>query len=212
MAGVSVSLGWVTVTKETAAEKNAPAPKPKRTARCIESIPGGDDEDRRPQRGKYDIYIYIYIYVLFSHTHIHREREILYIYIYIYIYVSSICEIFLEFSDEERGIEALVSVLVSAYALPFSVRTPTQMVLGCLSIAFSTYNVAMLIHQHLDLEGLAAEEIRGNHLSNTTCLTHVFFKSGESCCKLDRPYSTSNALENKRGRIGQVALVIYIYI
>ena len=25
-----------------------------------------------------------------------------------------------------------------------------------------------------------AEHIRGNHLSNTTCLTHVFFKSGES--------------------------------
>ena len=38
-------------------------------------------------------------------------------------------EVFLEFCAEERGIEALVSVLVSAYALPFSVRTPTQMVL-----------------------------------------------------------------------------------
>ena len=24
---------------------------------------------------------------------------------------------------------------------------------------------------------------RGNHLSNTYCLTHVFFKSGESCSK-----------------------------
>ena len=27
--------------------------------------------------------------------------------------------------------------------------------------------------------------IRGNHLSNTTCLTHAFFKSGEQCAKLN---------------------------
>ena len=26
--------------------------------------------------------------------------------------------------------------------------------------------------------------LRGNHLSNTTCPTQVFFKSGESCSKL----------------------------
>ena len=26
-------------------------------------------------------------------------------------------------------------------------------------------------------------DCRGNHLSNTTCLTHVFFKRGQSCSK-----------------------------
>ena len=30
--------------------------------------------------------------------------------------------------------------------------------------------------------------IRGNHLSNTTCLTQVFFKSGEWCSELNQPY------------------------
>ena len=30
--------------------------------------------------------------------------------------------------------------------------------------------------------------IRGSHLSNTTCLTHVFFKSGESYSKFNWPY------------------------
>ena len=34
-----------------------------------------------------------------------------------------------------------------------------------------------------DLQGLL--DLRGSHLSNTTCLTHVFFKSGEQCSKFD---------------------------
>ena len=29
-----------------------------------------------------------------------------------------------------------------------------------------------------------AATVRGNHSSNTTCLTHAFFKSGEECSKL----------------------------
>ena len=28
-------------------------------------------------------------------------------------------------------------------------------------------------------------KIKGNHLSSTTCLTHVFFKRGESCSKFN---------------------------
>ena len=30
--------------------------------------------------------------------------------------------------------------------------------------------------------------IRGNHLSNTTCLAHVFFESVEVCINLNEPY------------------------
>ena len=29
---------------------------------------------------------------------------------------------------------------------------------------------------------------QGYHLSNTACLTHMFFKSGEQCCKFNQPY------------------------
>ena len=32
--------------------------------------------------------------------------------------------------------------------------------------------------------GKDGHDFRGNHLSNTTCLTQVFFKSGEACSKL----------------------------
>ena len=65
--------------------------------------------------------------------------------------------------------------------------------------------------------------IKGTHLSNTTCLMQLFFKSDESCIRFNQPHQTSNAVENKRGRIRQVALNkqchpihgksdIYIYI
>ena len=38
-------------------------------------------------------------------------------------------DVFLELCAEESGGEALIALLVSAYALPFPVRTPVQMVL-----------------------------------------------------------------------------------
>ena len=50
-------------------------------------------------------------------------------------------------------------------------------------------------------------------MSNTACLTHVFFKSGEYCSKFNEPYWTSNAVEitkkqpkiwQQMGRIWQV--------
>ena len=53
--------------------------------------------------------------------------------------------------------------------------------------------------------------VRGkNNLSNTTCLTRVFFKSGEECGNIYYPYWTCDAVENERGRIRQVALDKYI--
>ena len=41
------------------------------------------------------------------------------------------------------------------------------------------------------------------YLCSSDYLMQVFFKSGESCSKLNWPYSTSNAVENTRGRIRQ---------
>ena len=55
-------------------------------------------------------------------------------------------------------------------------------------------------------EGLPACGPQGNHLSSSTCRTRVFFKSDKDCGKFDQPHQTSNAVENKRGRIRQVAL------
>ena len=40
---------------------------------------------------------------------------------------------------------------------------------------------------HAD-DGFPLAEIRGNRLSNTTCLTQVFFKSGEQRSKPNQPY------------------------
>ena len=50
------------------------------------------------------------------------------------------------------------------------------------------------------------EVVRGSHLSNTTCLTPVFFKSGKQRSKFNKPYETSTAVENEGGRIRQVVL------
>merc|ERR1719203_2002795 len=44
---------------------------------------------------------------------------------------------FLALLDRERGLEALVSLLVSTYALPFAIRTPLQAGAGGLTIAAS---------------------------------------------------------------------------
>ena len=49
-------------------------------------------------------------------------------------------------------------------------------------------------------------QLRGNHLSNTTCITHTFFKRGEQRSEFNSPYQKSNAAENRWGRIRQVAL------
>ena len=47
---------------------------------------------------------------------------------------------------------------------------------------------------------------RGNHLSNTTCITRVFFKSGEQCSEFNQQYQTSNAIDDKWGCFRHVAL------
>ena len=48
--------------------------------------------------------------------------------------------------------------------------------------------------------------LRGNHLSKTTCLTHVFFKCGEYCSDLWCSLTWAKKARNERGRIRQVAL------
>lgn len=58
---------------------------------------------------------------------------------------------FLHFLDRERGNEALVSLFVTSYALPFATRTPWQMLTGALSIATSAWGVSMLVHEKIDL-------------------------------------------------------------
>jgi len=58
---------------------------------------------------------------------------------------------FLHFLDRERGNEALVSLFVTSYALPFATRTPWQMLTGALSILTSAWGVSMLVHEKIDL-------------------------------------------------------------
>mmetsp|Transcript_84994 Transcript_84994/g.197637 ORF Transcript_84994/g.197637 Transcript_84994/m.197637 type:complete len:202 (+) Transcript_84994:2-607(+) len=57
----------------------------------------------------------------------------------------------LKFLDRERGTEALVSLLISTYGLPFATRTSVQMMLGCLSVATSSWSLATFIHEYVDL-------------------------------------------------------------
>jgi len=68
---------------------------------------------------------------------------------------------FLHFLDRERGSEALVSLFVTSYSLPFATRTPWQMLTGALSIASSAWGVAMLVYDKIDLAvQLGAKESR----------------------------------------------------
>mmetsp|Transcript_97740 Transcript_97740/g.226637 ORF Transcript_97740/g.226637 Transcript_97740/m.226637 type:complete len:128 (+) Transcript_97740:224-607(+) len=57
----------------------------------------------------------------------------------------------LQFLDRERGTEALVSLLISSYGLPFATRTSKQMILGSLSIAMSTWSLSTFVHEYIDL-------------------------------------------------------------
>ena len=49
----------------------------------------------------------------------------------------------------------------------------------------SLYQVSRLELVRTDRDCKSSPSLRGNHLSNTTCPTRVFFKSGEYCSKLN---------------------------
>ena len=71
---------------------------------------------------------------------------------------------------------------------------------------YLSLSIYIYTHKNIIHTSTQHEEIRGNHLSNTTRLTHVFFKSGEQRSELNQPHQTGSAAENKRGRIRQEAL------
>ena len=49
-------------------------------------------------------------------------------------------------------------------------------------------------------------DLRGTHLSNTTCLAHAFLQQLRQMQQTMMTLDTNNNTENKRGRIRQVAL------
>lgn len=53
--------------------------------------------------------------------------------------------------EHEQGTEALASILVSVYAMPFFAREPAQLLISVLSTCLSVWGVASLQHQYLDL-------------------------------------------------------------
>lgn len=71
--------------------------------------------------------------------------------------------------DEEQGGEAIVSLLISGYGLPLSVKTSLQATLALLSVALGTWGAASFTFRTLDLEGshwrlhsVCAREVRCN--------------------------------------------------
>jgi len=69
----------------------------------------------------------------------------------------------LDMIDQEHGTEGIISLLVSAYGLPFAVKTPIQALTAYASIALSTYGAAGYLFNKLDLEKAHSESggIRG---------------------------------------------------
>eukprot|EP00413_Alexandrium_margalefii_P022019 CAMPEP_0204575560 /NCGR_PEP_ID=MMETSP0661-20131031/41266_1 /ASSEMBLY_ACC=CAM_ASM_000606 /TAXON_ID=109239 /ORGANISM="Alexandrium margalefi, Strain AMGDE01CS-322" /LENGTH=289 /DNA_ID=CAMNT_0051584211 /DNA_START=11 /DNA_END=880 /DNA_ORIENTATION=- len=57
------------------------------------------------------------------------------------------------FLESERGTEALVSLFISAYALPFTIKTPLQAIICPLSVLSSVYGLATFLHEEIDLAG-----------------------------------------------------------
>ena len=161
------------------------------------------------------VYMYIYIYIYTLHVCIH-------IYIYIYMY-SEKGEVLL------RGVGTLYDIVLSSVKkLCLSVPicavaacwfdSPRQQVAPMSRIPRSTSHLLLQVHYSFgDSEEyaamcfpiFAADKIavfRGNHLSSTTCLTPVFFKSGASYSNLWWSLDTTKDALNKPGRVRQVAL------
>mmetsp|Transcript_77491 Transcript_77491/g.250829 ORF Transcript_77491/g.250829 Transcript_77491/m.250829 type:complete len:913 (-) Transcript_77491:50-2788(-) len=65
----------------------------------------------------------------------------------------------LDMIDQEHGTEGIISLLVSAYGLPFAVKTPIQALTAYASIALSTYGAAGYLFDKLDLEKAHSESV-----------------------------------------------------
>ena len=133
------------------------------------------------------VYVYVYMYVV---IYIYICMIITFIYIYIYRererYLSNttcLTHAFWHLPLCRFAIALVLSCDVSRFpfcrfsqhtisAITRSPRSYPQQLIGCniarcvLCVMFSAYGITF---------------VRGQHLSNTTCLTRVFFKSGESC-------------------------------
>ena len=135
-------------------------------------------------------YIYIYIYI---HTHIwlqgngsHQRRVFRLLQTPTWRALSNLRAYVLKcYSGCPKGWEARILIFVGHFkvihtlsALRLSkgwVRTYENLVIriGCSQVFFLRPVIPWCV-RHTAL-------LRGNHLSNTTCVTHVFFKSLESC-------------------------------
>ena len=128
------------------------------------------------------IYIYIYMYIcICMHTHTHTY---VYIYMYIYIYMYTYMYIYIY----------IYIVYIYIYMYTHSYIYIDIYVYIYIYISGVDY---MFVHTCNDW---------GSHLSNTTCLTHVFLKCGRHCSKsisrIANPLSISRI---SWGRIRQLA-------
>ena len=98
------------------------------------------------------LYIYIYIYIcMYVYTHIH-------VYIYIYIYIQE--HVFIASTAKTERHSG------GNFALCFLLEIP----LGGFPSQMKLYEQYRVPENNI---------LRGSHLSNTTCLTHVLLNSGE---------------------------------
>eukprot|EP00415_Alexandrium_ostenfeldii_P003584 UN3584 len=90
--------------------------------------------------------------------------------------------------NQERGSEALISLFISAYALPFLIRTPDDAILPPLSVVSRAYGLATFLHDSIDLRVEGDEEDDAERLVrafwtlemvNVTDDSHSYCSSGD---------------------------------
>ena len=132
--------------------------------------------------------MYIYIHVYYVCVYI-------YIYIYIYIYTYFVGRDFatekvgrldeLGWIDDATAWMGIRSSMMSSITINITI---SSIIIVCSIIITIIISIIIITgpDESLCLGTTVPEDaiLRGNHFSNTTCLTHAFSKSGEHCGKL----------------------------
>ena len=142
---------------------------------------GGDDSAGDPRRMSQlmciCVYIYIYIYI---HT-----------YTYVYIYIYAYIHIYVYHVLSTVYVCMYLSLSLSLYIYIYIYTQMSQFELFELMILLKVDNefpvarvCACVRAPRARLRTEIVPAFRGNHLSSTTCLTHVFFRNGKQIFKL----------------------------